>query len=661
VKTSEAVSARIVELDGIRGLAAVLVLVFHVLAAGRVSGGVDVLIFLSGFFFSTILLKDSSSVFPRRLINYLSRLTPVAVLVLGVVMFLALVDLAPRPTRTLMEEIFFSALMAENWFLGNQSTDYLANDGWQSLVQHFWAVSIQVQLFALFLLVTHFVKMWGKSSWIQWQWGALCALSGLSLVYSAWVSYSNPTFAYFDTIARAWEFGFGAMVGLMGFALPRWINNVRFPFVSLGVLLIVATGVFVPPQGFPFPSALVPIAGITLFSLGVMCHRDSSVRKIFRTPPARFVGSLSYPIYLWHWPIHLIVSDYLSTAEDTFIIRLVVVSLVTLGLSWVTAELFERPILAAVRSRTIKKRSFVTVITVGSLALSSLGVSSVVQARDQTRFRAILNPNESSAPVNPIESSAPVNPIESFAQVKKVNPVPYRDGCHLRFAETKIPTCVYGDITGARTVLLLGGSHAASWQPALDKAALEMGWRLLYTTKSACRLTFGPFGSPIPSACEEWNKNAVKLIIRERPDLVVSTSTVTAKDGTEEIPKGYLNAWTEFSTYGIDFLMIRDVPHWENDPVDCVERFPERASDICAMKASERMASEDPTRAIQDQFPNFTFVDFTDAVCPEGVCLATDHAAFTYRDTQHLTKDFSERLFFLFLPELEKPRGEQDE
>ncbi len=532
--------------------------------------------------------------------------------------------------------------MVENWFLGFQSIDYLANDGWQSSVQHFWAVSIQVQLFALFLLITHVVKMWGKSSWVRWQWVTLVVLSGFSLAYSAWMSARDPAFAYFDTFARAWEFGFGAMVGLVGLTLPRWLNVVRFPFVSFGVLLIVATGVFVPAQGFPFPSALVPIAGITLFTLGVMRQRDSFARKVFRTPPARFIGSLSYPIYLWHWPIHLMVSNFLSGGETSFFVRLAIVFVVTVGLSWVTVQIFERPILAAVRTRTNQQRAWFTVITVGSVALSSFGVNSIVQARDEVRYGPILSL------------------YQSFAEVKKDNPVPYRDGCHLRSGKSTIPPCVYGDVTGEKTVLLIGGSHAASWQPALDKAASEMGWRLIYTTKSACRLTFGPFSSS-DSDCEEWNQNAVNLIIQERPDLVVSTSTATTKEGTEKIPKGYLNAWTEFSTYGIDFLMIRDIPRWEKDPVDCVERFPTEANDVCAMNASERMAREDPTRAIRDQFPNFTFVDFTDAVCPNGVCLAQDQAGFTYRDTHHFTKDFSERLFFLFLPELEKPTGEQNE
>lgn len=101
--------------------------------------------------------------------------------------------------------------MLDNRFLGFQSTDYLASDGWQSLVQHFWAVSVQVQLFAIFLLVSYFVKMRATRRWVGWQWVSLGVLPAFSLVYSAWISSCDPTFTYFDTFARAWEFGFRAM------------------------------------------------------------------------------------------------------------------------------------------------------------------------------------------------------------------------------------------------------------------------------------------------------------------------------------------------------------------------------------------------------------------------------------------------------------------
>ena len=627
-------SPRILELDGIRGLAAILVLVFHVLAAGKVSGGVDVLIFLSGFFLSTVTLKDSSRGLSQRLINYTSRLVPSAALVLSVIAVLALIDLSPKPTRTLMTEIFFSVLMMENWFLGYQARDYLANDSWQSLVQHFWAVSVQVQLFALFLLLTHLVKAFGKRSWVRWQWVTLFILSGSSLLYSAWISSSDPTFAYFDTFARAWEFGFGAMVGLLGLAVPTWLNAIRFPFVSLGLVLILGTGVFAPSQGFPFPSALVPIAGITFFSLGAMRYRDSYVRKIFRTRVSSFIGSLSYPIYLWHWPIHLIVTEHLSSLETSFLFRLLIVSAITFWISWVTVRAFERPILSVFRTRTDLQVYGFTAVTLGSLALLVIVVNSVVVERDQVRYGKILNQ------------------YESFQDVKIDNPVPYSDGCHLRKGEAKIPYCVYGDPTGDKSVLLVGGSHAASWQPALDRASWETGWRLIYATKSACRLTFSGFDSA-EQDCENWNRNVVELIKQERPDLVISTSTVTTSEGKEFIPSGYQDAWEEFSTYGIEFLMIRDIPRWENDPVDCVERFPSRMNEVCNLKASEQMSSEDPTLAIRNQYSNFTFVDFTEIICPGDVCLARNNEVFTYRDTHHFTKTFSETLYFVFLSKLE--------
>ena len=148
----------------------------------------------------------------------------------------------------------------------------------------------------------------------------------------------------------------------------------------------------------------------------------------------------------------------------------------------------------------------------------------------------------------------------------------------------------------------------------------------------------------------------MQLVKTVRPDLVVSTSTVTSDSGKELVPDGYRAAWEELSNLGVEFLMIRDIPHWRVNPIDCVEQKLSSYSTRCILRPSEVMAPSDPAQEIRDQFPGFTFVDFTRFICPDDKCEAKGPRGFPYRDTNHLTKTYSEGLSFLFEEELSTRR-----
>jgi peptidoglycan/LPS O-acetylase OafA/YrhL len=182
-------------------------------------------------------------------------------LVLSVVVLLFLFDFTPKPERTLLREVIFSALMVENWYLAFQSRDYLASDGWLSMVQHYWAVSIQVQLFAGFLALSALLKRVGVEFHSRASALFFIAVSVMSATYAFYITLADPTYAYFDTFARAWQFGSGVLIGFLATQIPGWLRRFHFPYASVGLGLIFLTGVYTPPSHFPFPSGLAPVGG----------------------------------------------------------------------------------------------------------------------------------------------------------------------------------------------------------------------------------------------------------------------------------------------------------------------------------------------------------------------------------------------------------------
>ena len=620
---------RIRELDGLRGFAALLVVAGHVVGAGRASGGVDVLIFLSGFFLGAVILRYPNRPFGMRLAGYVSRLLPLAALVLLSILMLAFLGGAPKPLRTLIPEVIYSILMVENWVLAFRSIDYFENDGWRSMAQHFWAVSTQVQLFVLFLGLVTFSQKIKTERTRELTFVLLGSATLLSLVYSAWITRTSPEFAYFDTFARAWEFGFGALLAMSLTKVPRWIGSNGLA-VFLGLGLIISTFFFFRSGQFPFPAAVAPILGAILFVLGATGDHQGIGRRLSRSRPAVFVGSLSYAIYLWHWPIHLIVLDRFYGLYFSPLTRFFIVLTLTILLSWASVRFVERATVTNLRRLKPLAQVATSFLIVALVGLSGLASRGVLEIREQNTYTSVLSP------------------YTSFSEVRSDRQVSAKDGCQLGKGEFAIEDCVpYGDPEGDKVVMLVGASHAAMWHEAISGASAELGWRLVVVTKGGCRLSIEE--NPSDEACALWRQNVLIEVEKVQPDLVITTSTVTTFSGKETIPAGYTLFWERLSTLELPVLMIRDVPRWSSNPIDCVERFPESHAEFCVMPSESRLSEVEPWLDLAADYPAFTFVDFTDWVCPGGICRARDEDGFIYRDLGHITASFSNRSSELFL------------
>lgn len=308
------------ELHGVRGLALLGVVLFHLLGNGRVSGGIDIFLAISGFLFTGMLLREASTTGGRLdLFKYFGRLfrrifVPAA-LVAVTTLVVGLLILPVTRHQQIWAEARASLLYFENFELINSQLAYGAAGPDTSPFQHFWSLSVQGQFYLLWpfvaIISVLIAKRLGKSAAV-----VMATLAGLivlaSLSYAIYHSSFNQNEAYLMTATRAWELAFGALLALAGSSL-RLPSKLRGPAGWLGLLLIVSCG-FVLDGGqlFPGPWALWPIGGLTLIfiSAGTEGRQPRSSGFCFALPlqPGTILDRRSC---LWSIPLALAPAHFL--------------------------------------------------------------------------------------------------------------------------------------------------------------------------------------------------------------------------------------------------------------------------------------------------------------------------------------------------------------
>ncbi|MDF0528769.1 acyltransferase family protein [Tsukamurella sp. 8F] len=310
------------DLDGLRGLAIALVACFHVWF-GRVSGGVDVFLTLSGYFFIGSLLRhalasrdarvpmrDAVNPWPR-LARLARRLLPALVAVLAAVSALTVLILPQTRWLTTAQQVVASLLYRQNWELAENSLDYTAADSSGSPLQHLWSMSVQGQFFVGMLLVglafAGAVKVWAphaRPAVIRTGFGVgIAVIAAVSLAWATSRVGVDQGWNYYDTLARVWEPLAG---GLLAVWMPgRRVRPGARNAVGAAALGLIATcGWWLDgASSYPGPWALVPVLSTVALIWAGAGTTQPVVSRVLAHPWAVWLGSMAYALYLWHWPL----------------------------------------------------------------------------------------------------------------------------------------------------------------------------------------------------------------------------------------------------------------------------------------------------------------------------------------------------------------------
>jgi peptidoglycan/LPS O-acetylase OafA/YrhL len=693
------------DLEGFRGIAILLVLLCHARLPGAEAGfiGVDVFFVLSGFLITGLLVDESQRTGRIRLGAFYARrarrILPAAIVVLASTLLAAQLVLSPLDLPRVADDALAASLSVANVRFALDATDYFAPVA-ASPVLHYWSLGVEEQFYLLWPVLLLLATRARRPRLVM----ALLVtviLAGsflLSLVMTA----TNGPWAYYMLPTRAWQLAAGGLLALAVPLLGRMPRAIAALVGWLGVGLLGAGLVLIGPMTqYPGLAALLPTLGAAAI-IASGGRAGSPGRIVLATPPLRWLGRISYSLYLWHWPILVLgpvalglASSEEGPAEGDLLVRLglVLVAVVLAALSWrLVEEPFRRGRLSLGRpSLGGRVRGFamagVLVIGVGSTTMGAVtegdlgSVAAFDGGQDPVRATPAVTPSPSPSfvgysptpsPSRPGASAAPsANPTPAPTPTPSPRPSPridgrvpgdlkpslgasradddplLADGCGLSLAGTKPPSCIYGDRNGAITVALVGDSHAAHWFPALDVVAKQRGWRLVPFTKFSCVFVDLPIWSPNLNReyteCEAWRENVVDRLVKLKPDLVIISSNrwlpaIANRDNEPERQGAALARLIERVPGSV--AILADTPRSDVDVPACLAKYHD-AIERCTTTRTAAFGWRHLRRETEAaRLTGATLVDMSDIVCPSDPCPPIIGNTLVYRDHHHLTATF---------------------
>jgi peptidoglycan/LPS O-acetylase OafA/YrhL len=647
------------EIDGLRGVAIALVVVYHIWF-NRVSGGVDVFLMLSGLLITLSLTRRLEREGRIGVLGFYARtarrIVPPAMAVLAGVVVATVLWLPQVRWRETLGDVVAAALYWVNWRLAGNAVDYLDSQNAASPVQHYWSLAIQGQFYLLWPAVIALAGMLAVLLGVRLRRAVAVLLAGIlavSLVYSVLTTADNQAFAYFDTGARLYEFALGGLLGLAGARLrPGPMTRLIMGWLALAALVSCGM-VFSTGTEFPGAAALWPtLAACALVACAGGGERGG-VDRLLRTAALRRLGEVSYALYLWHWPVLICYLAETGRTVPSLTGGLWVIA-TSLALAVATHWLLERRLPGSALGRARLAAGLAPSAAFLACALLACAVWAGGMALQQQReAEAAAQAGPHSHPgaavlAGDVEEELPARPVvPSALEAKEDLPEVYDLGCHQDQEDASAEACTFGVPAdeAEHTIALVGGSHAAHWLPALQAQAEEHSWRIVSMTKSACLFSAEEQtrdGEPYVS-CNEWNDNVLAELERLGPDAVFTTATRVG-GGSERTPEGYVEQWRVLERMGLPVVAVRDTPWPMLDVPECVD---EHGPDDrrCGRDRAEMFPGERAEVETRADLPgNVDFADLTDLLCDDVHCPAVVGNVLVYRDNSHLTTVYAETL-----------------
>ncbi|ARK23844.1 acyltransferase [Sporosarcina sp. P37] len=634
------------EIEGVRTIATLLIAVYHIWF-GKVSGGIDVFFVLSGYLMTLSILsrieKNGSVNFADYFLHLTRRLFPQAIIIIIFTGVCAVIFLPQFEWGEIIAHMMASTFYYENWRLALDSVDYLARDNSASPFQHFWSLSVQGQFYIIWPILLAAVyglarKVW-KTPVRKTLLGSLIVVFVCSIAYSIYQTNINQPFAYFHSFTRMWEFSVGGIFALLSPYL-FFTKRISIALGWLGLLIICFTGIIVPVSTvFPGYLALLPISGVLLILIASESITVIGVNRFLAVKPLLYLGSLTYGIYLWHWPLLIFYRSYMEI-ETVPVMDGILLLLVTILLSIVTTKLVEKPVLEMDRGQN--KGNLVVVLTaMFVLACTSIFTISayIEKATANSEFISGTDYPGAQSVLYEINTATDVDPIPPPSIIKTDLPAFYEDLECQSVNRTEVRKCSYGVLEDADfTIALVGGSHSGHWFPALEELAEEMNFTIDLYSHDGCRFTDEDPSGSLTEECLPWNENLIEVLTENPPDLVFTTSTVNKHP---EVPQGFINQWKKLEGITTVFA-IRDNPRMKKVVPVCLEQAEDPLE--CAVTRDQGVSKEVPWEVTEGIPSNVFFADLTDYFCDDTTCYPVIGNVIVYRDDNHLTAEYSKTL-----------------
>jgi peptidoglycan/LPS O-acetylase OafA/YrhL len=653
------------DIQALRAVAVMMVVVFH-LWPRRVTGGyvgVDVFFVISGYLITLHiaqgLVGGAGFSIKRFWIRRVRRLLPASLFVLFLTAIAVPLVLPQSAWSDSARGIIASALYVQNWSLAHSAVDYFGAASGATAVQHFWSLSVEEQFYLfwpiLLIALTALSLRRGSDSRRRDLLLGLASVSALSFAYGLWATAHAPASAFFVTPTRIWELGVGGLLAV-GLTRPIGTASSRALMAWAGLAAILVSGYFFT-AATPFPgyAALLPVVGAAAVIASDDVRAPWGPSPIARLAPVQLLGDISYSLYLWHWPLIILMPTAVGGVgfEMTGPLKLVILVL-SIGLAWVTKlfveDRFRSPAAVAATPPAYGWRT--TMLAVGGMAvvIAIAGSSwAFVQPRvhdAEAALQAFVDDPPACYGADALATAAGCSLGGSIvpAPIIARDDRPPRSCIQVIQDSTHPVRCTFGSTApDAMKVALVGDSHMHRWNATVAEFAKQENWAVTTMEKGGCAFTSAR--SPI-GACQTWNAAAKAELLSGHFDLVLTTAFDSANRvvgrSFDAAVRGFEAMWGDLTSAGVDVVVLADNPNAARaglrDPVGCVE-----TGGKCRFNRAKAVP-RNPMLVASDHVEGVRSIDLNDLFCEPTVCRAVVGGVLVYGDADHMTATFARSL-----------------
>lgn len=613
------------EIDGLRALAVVPVILFHagfdLFSGGFV--GVDVFFVISGYLITTILISDIEKN-KFSLINFYERrarrILPVLFFVMLACLPFAWFLMVPSQMEDFSQSLIAVSLFASNFLFWSES-DYFAPAAEEKPLLHTWSLAVEEQyyfLFPIFLLLTW---RYGRNR-VFW---LIAFLSLASLALSEWSWRNSPTANFYLAPTRAWELLAGSMSAFIVQKVGINKNN-TLSFIGLFAILLT---IFFYDKNTPFPSlyALPTVVGVVLIIL--FADEHTAVAKLLSTRVIVGIGLISYSAYLWHQPLFAFAR--IHAQESPSPTYMLILSAVSMGLAVLSWKFIETPF----RDRALVSKKMVLYIAPVFLFFPlSLGL--VGHAKNGFEG-SLLTANQRNLLDTAINS-----PKRDDCHASKRDYFGYDDACE--YFEGELKVAVFGD------------SHTVELAYALAKELAPTQQRLKHLSFSNCIPSYGILIDGYED-CSSWTNDAIgRLIDEDSIETVVVSYRINealfggheatfptlpsnrSKREIEKIWQAYMDVLNALDENGKNVILVMQAPELKEPIERLIKRDQVSNGDLSGISKEWWLNRNQYVRSRISEIPkSIAIVDPTRLFCDETQCYAAKNGVAYYFDDDHMS------------------------
>ncbi len=653
------------DIDGLRGLAIILVLVFHIFPSSLTTGyiGVDIFFVISGYLITSIVWSLLSGQ-NFSLLNFydrrIRRIFPALIVMLFMCLCVGLVVLVSPELTLLAKHVFSSSVYITNFTLMHESGYFDTNSDLKPLM-HLWSLAIEEQFYFVWPLILIICRRYRLNPLIV-TIALMLTSFGLNIFYLG----TDLTFTFYSPFTRVWEILAGGFLYFLSLRNLN-LNQITRHSSAIGLALITFALFFLKKKSEFFPGylALLPTLGAMLILIG---DGDSWVNRKFLS--SRFmvsIGLISYPLYLVHWP--LISFVYILEGGDASQALRYSVLVLSFLLAWSIYRLIEQPL----KELKLKK------ISMGLLSFLFLlgGVGFLIE-----------NKNGLPARYPAIEK----NVDRIGANLWKEKGFIFNESCIIQhapaFKSTSGVYCLQSDLTKSPTIALIGDSHSNSLFPGFSKAYLKKGENVLNVGRGGCPGLLG-LQRIEPGKAEICNestkmlfqyvlalKNIRTVILADNHPAYITGENFgiaktkdqmhirydddpSLKDPAEIYKIALFETIKKIEAAGKTVIVVSSIPELGFNPESCVNMRPvvikeKLLKKPCSLPLAEFLARQRnylPINIeIKKYYPHVTILEPNSVLCSDESCSAVQNENILYRDESHLNQFGSEYVVQKLLP-----------